>query len=433
MSPPLAGSLGVLLSLILVILGVPIAFAFAITGLVGFIYLVGFEPGLLLLSIHPYSWASSYTLMPVPLFIFMSAILGQVGITGDLFNTAAKWTARLPGSLAMSSVIACTGFAAICGSSVASAAAMGMACIPEMRKYGVNARLATGVIASGGTLGILIPPSLTFILLGVLTEVSIGKLFLAGILPGLMISFFLLCAVYVRVKLNPQLAPAIPSSTWNDKISSLKKVIEVPFLFGVIMGGIYAGLFTPTESGAIGAFVAILMAFRRKRLTWKALTHSLSETSGLAAMTVTIVIGAMIFQSFLAASRLPAMLSTWVSNLNVSSLLILIIIMFIYIILGCLMEVMAMVVLTVPILFPVIVAAGINPVHFCVLIVLTMEIGMITPPVGINVFVIKGLIPNVSLEDIFQGIWPFLLALIIGLVLLVLFPQISLFIPNQMM
>jgi C4-dicarboxylate transporter DctM subunit len=433
MTPITVGIIAICGSLLLMTIGMPIAFSFMVTGLIGFIYLVGFEPGMLLLSIHPFAWASAYALMPLPLFMFMSILLSKVEITGDLFNAAAKWTGRLPGSLAMASVLACTGFAAICGSSVASATAMGYTCVPQMRRFGYDTKLATGVVAAGGTLGILIPPSGTFILLGVLVEVSVGKLFLAGILPGLLLSAALLIAVYVRVKLDPSLAPALPSVSWKEKFQSLKTVAEVPILFIIIMGGIYSGLCTATESGALGACTAILMAMRRRKLTWKVLSASCKETVGLAAMTTTILIGAMIFQSLLAVTRLPSMLSEYVAGLAVAPLTLLFMVMGLYIFLGCIMEVLAMVVLTVPILFPVLVNAGFDPVHLCIVIVVMMELGMITPPVGINVFVIKGLVPDVPMEDIFRGVFPFIIAMLVIIIILMVYPEISLYLVKTMM
>lgn len=433
MSAVTVGILGILCSLLLMLIGMPIAFAFTITGILGFIYLVGLQPGLMLLSIHPFAWASAYSLMPLPLFIFMSIILSKAEITDDLFSAAAKWTARLPGALGMATVLACTGFAALCGSSVASATAMGYTCVPQMRKYDYDPSLATGVVAAGGTLGILIPPSGTFILLGVLVEVSVGKLFLAGILPGLLLAATLLIAVYVRVKISPQLAPPIAIVSWKEKLTALKNVVEVPVLFIIIMGGIYSGICTATESGALGAFAAMLMTLKRRKLNWEVFTAALRETVGIAAMTSIILIGAMIFQSLLAVTRLPTMLSEYVAGLAVSPLTLLFIVMAMYIFLGCIMEVLAMVILTVPIVFPVLVNVGFNPLHLCIVTVVMMELGMITPPIGINVFVIKGLVPDVALEDIFRGILPFIIAMAITITFLILFPQISLVIPTKMM
>jgi C4-dicarboxylate transporter DctM subunit len=338
----------------------------------------------------------------------------------------------LPGGLAIATVLACSGFAAISGSTLATAATMGMIALPEMKKHKYDPALATGVVASAGSLGILIPPSSILIIYGILTEQSIGKLFMAGIFPGLLLAFLFAANIYIRARLNPELAPKGARVGFFEKILALRASWAVLVLFLLIMGGLYIGLFTPTEAAGVGAFATLILALWRKRFTKKALVTALGETMRSTAMILVIIIGAMIFGYFLARSRLPFELAKFVGSLSVSPYIILTGILILYLFLGCVMDTFAMVILTVPIFYPVILKLNFDPIWFGVIMVLVSEMGVITPPVGINVYVVHGVAKNVPLVIIFRGILPFLLMIVICIILLIAFPQIAVFLPSIM-
>jgi C4-dicarboxylate transporter DctM subunit len=418
--------------LILLFLRMPIAFAFAIAGFGGFVYLKGIGPALSLLGSAPYGWASSSSLIPLPLFVLMGQLAFHSGISRDLYETAYRWIGRFPGGLAMTTVLACTGFAACTGSSVAGAATMGTIAMPEMRKYNYSPYLATGAIASGGTLGILIPPSTIFIIYGYLTGTSIGSLFIAGILPGLLLSGIFLILIYLRCRLNPRLGPPmdIPAS-WRERLTSLRGAAGMLFLFFLVIGGLYGGIFAPSEAGAIGALGACLFALFRRRLTWRVLISCLRDTAKITSFALVILIGAMIFGAFLAHSGIPSIISQWVVRLPISPYLIVAGVIILYIPLGMAMDALPMILLTMPVIFPAIIALGFNPVWFGVLVVISAEMALISPPVGINVFVVQG-VCNEPLHVVFRGVIPFILVMIVCLAILVAFPQIAMFLPNSM-
>lgn len=432
MSAEWIGILGILVMFMLLAMGMYIGIAMALVGLIGLCMLVGTHAGVSILGITPIAEGSSYTLSVIPLFVLMGQFAFRSGISSDIFKSVYAWLGHLRGGLAMATIMACSGFAAICGSSLATGATMGMVAIPEMDKYKYDPRLSTGCIAAGGTLGILIPPSIGFVLYGILTEESIGKLFMAGIIPGVLLSALFLFVVYIQCRLNPKLGPRGPATSWKAKIKSLSGTWGMLLLFVVVIGGIYLGVFTPTEAAGIGAFGSFLFALFRKRLTLATLVECLMETGRTTAFIFLIIIGANIFSSFLGLSRIPMELADFIAGLHLPRVLILAFIILIYIALGCVMDCYAIMILTVPIIFPVIQSLQFDPIWFGVLMVIVLEIGLITPPVGLNVFVLKTAAPKVPLGTIFEGIWPFMIAAVVAISAITIFPQIATYLPSHM-
>jgi len=431
-SPIIAGVFGICLLIVLLFSGMPISIVMALVGFLGMAYLIGVDPGLTSIGASPYNTASSYSLSVIPLFVLMGAFCFHSGLSRDLYHTVYRWLGYLPGGLAMATVGACAGFAAVSGSSVATVATMGTVALPEMQRYKYDSALATGCIAAGGSIGILIPPSVILVIYGILTEQSIGKLFLAGFIPGVLEALFYMITIYIICKRSPLAGPRGERSNFVEKLVSLKGTWGVLVLFVLVIGGIYMGVFTPTEAAGVGAFGAFLFALSKRQLTWKRFTDSLLETGKTTAMALLILIGAVILGYFLAVTRLPFVLSDYVATLPVNRYIILGIIILVYLFLGAIMSAMAMIVLTVPIFFPVVVALGFDPIWFGIIIVRVVEMGQITPPVGINVFVMKGVAKTVPLYTIFRGIIPFLIADIFHVALLIAVPQIALFLPNLM-
>ena len=430
MSPTLVFILGLAVFLFLAFMGMPIAFAFGFVGFLGTIFLMGIEPGLALIGSAPWQWASASGFIVVPLFILMGTFSYYSGISQALFVAAYKWLGRLPGGLAIATNLACTGFAACTGTSLASAATMGTIAFPEMMRFKYDQRLATGCIGAGGTLGILIPPSIFFIIYGFMTQQPISALFIAGIFPGLMLSGMFVGLILVMCMRNPELGPAGESFTWKERFTSLADVWGVIVLFILVIGGLYLGIFAPSEAGAIGASGAFIIALSRRtkiNMLFKALVDSLR----LTCMVLTITIGAMIFNIFVTVSGVPTIFAEWITGLSVSPHAILIFILLMYIPLGMVMDVMAMILLTIPIIFPIISELGFDPIWFGVLIVVMCELANITPPVGMTVYVVQG-VTKVPLEEVFRGNIPFVAVMIIGLAILVAFPEISLFLPRAM-
>jgi C4-dicarboxylate transporter, DctM subunit len=428
------GVYGILGFLFLLSMGMPIALSFATAGTFGVIAIQGLMPGLNLLGQAFYTWTSTYVLSTIPLFVLMGQFAFHSGISGDLYNAAYRWIGRLPGGLALATNIACTGFAACTGSSVASAATMTVIAYPEMQKANYDPRLSAGCIAAGGTLGILIPPSTIFIVYWIITETSINELFIAGILPGLLISALFCLLILYMCKRNPRLGPPGESFTWKEKFSSLKGVFWMIGLFILVIGGLYVGIFAPSEGGTIGAFGAFAIVLMKGGLTRKVLATivtTLKETVQFTSFTLFILVGAMIFSNFLTLSGLPEALTSWITTIPVPPFIILIFILILYIPLGAIMEPLDTILLTIPIVFPIIVKLGFSAVWFGVLIVILSELSLITPPVAMNLYVVQG-ITKLPLQTISRGIVPFLLVLLFGLVLLVAFPEISLFLPRTM-
>lgn len=430
--PMIMGIIGFVLLILLLFIGMPILFVLGIVGFWGFTYLSGIGSGLGMLGTVMYRSAASYDYSIIPLFIFMGEICFVSGLSQEFYNSVHKWLGHLPGGLAMATIGGCAGFAAVCGSSVATAMTMGTVALPEMKRYKYDASLATGCIAAGGTIGILIPPSISFVIYGILTEESIGKLFVAGIIPGILMSGFFIITIYIMCKLNPSLGPAVPPATVSEKLISLKGIWKVFVLFFLVMGGIYMGVFTPTEAAAVGAFTAFIFALGSKKLTWQNFKKSLTQTAESSGMALGILLTSMLLCYFIAVTRLPFDLANIVAGLAVPRLTIMVLILVIYLILGCLMPAIAMIVLTVPIFYPVITTLGYDSIWFGVIIVIMNEAACITPPVGINVFVIKGVAEDVPMYTIFRGIIPFLIAMVLLTALLIAVPDIALWLPNLM-
>jgi len=422
--------LGLVVFLVLAFLGMPLAFAFAMVGFVGFAFLRGLSPALAMLGQAPWQWGSQSGLIVVPLFILMGQFAFHAGISRELYIAAYKWMGRLPGGLALATNLACTGFAACTGSSLAAGATMGTIAYPEMMRFKYSARLATGCVAAGGTLGILIPPSIVFIIYGFLTEQPIGTLFIAGIFPGLLLSALFLLVILLTCIIKPELGPRGESFPWRDKFASLTGVWGMLLLFVMVVGGLYAGIFAPSEAGAVGAFSAFVIAICRRTGVQMFLT-SLKDSLRITCMTITITIGAMIFSNFVTVSGVPAMFAEWVIGLPVSPYAILLFILFLYVPLGMVLDALSMVLLTIPTVFPIVKMLGFDPIWFGVLVVLVMEMALISPPVGMIVYVVHG-VTKVPLQDVFMGNMPFLLAMFVALALLIIFPEISLFLPYKM-
>jgi tripartite ATP-independent transporter DctM subunit len=432
MSLTTTGIIGIIVLVLLLYSKMPVGFAMGFLGLMGFSYVVNFEAGFSLLVRDVWDVFSSYNLTVIPLFVFMGQIAFHAGISRRLYDSAYVLFGHRRGGLAMTTVGACAGFSAICGSTNATAATMATVTLPEMKRYGYDMSLATGTVAAAGSLGILIPPSVIFIVYGIMTEQSIGKLFAAGILPGILLCFLFLMTIYLRVMINPSLAPPGPKSSFKEKFRSFAGVVETLILFALVMGGIFFGIFTPTEAAATGAFLTILIAIFRKQLTWHGFVQSLADTTKISCMIMVIVTGAVIFGHFMAITRLPYELAEWVSSLPLPPHAVMGLIILVYLFGGCFMDALAMIMLTIPIFFPVVQTLGFDPIWFGVVIVLVTEMGVITPPVGVNVYVVYGVAKDVPLENIFRGVFPMLLALLLCNLILLLFPQIALFLPSLM-
>ncbi|MFH1124968.1 MAG: TRAP transporter large permease subunit [Pseudomonadota bacterium] len=430
--PLTAGFLGIVLLLVLLFSGIPIALAMGLVGFLGMAYVNGLGPGLNIMGTTAYSISSSYSMSVVPLFVLMGALCYHAGLSRELYFAVYRWVGHLPGGLAMATIGACASFAAVSGSSVATTATMGMVALPEMKRYKYDSGLAAGAIAAGGSIGILIPPSVILVLYGILTEQSIGKLFAAGFIPGILEAVFYMVTIYILCSRNPRLGPKGEKANFKQRMVSLKATWGVVALFVIVIGGIYLGIFTPTEAAGAGAFCALIFCLGRRRLTWKTFTASLEETSKTTAMVFLILIGAALLGYFLAVTRLPFELSTYVSELNVNRYIILGMIIGLYLVLGAIMSSLAMIILTVPIIFPVIEALGFDPIWFGIIIVRVVEIGQITPPVGINVYVLKGVAKDLTLQTIFRGVLPFIIADICHVALLIIVPQLATFLPSLM-
>ena len=430
MSPATVGIIGIVVLVALFLLRMPVAFAMALVGFVGFAFLTGPEAALNLLGIDIYDQFSSYPLSVIPMFILMGTFAFASGISRRLYRTAYAWIGHRRGGLTVATVFACAGFGAICGSSTATAATMGKIALPEMKKYKYDDTLATGTVAAAGTLGILIPPSTVLIVYGILTEQSIGKLFVAGILPGILLSILFAATVVYLCWRKPAIGPpGIPSSL-REKFKALTGIIEALLLFILAIGGLFLGWFSPTQAGAIGAGGALLIGLARRQLNWQTFIEAVKDGLATSCMVIFIITGAVIFGHFMAVSRIPFMLADWLGGLPIHRMAVMGLIVLIYFLGGFFMDSMGLIVVTIPIFFPIVEKLGFDPIWFGVIIVLTGEMGVITPPVGVNVFVIKGIAPDIPLERIFKGILPFLVALVLFTILLTIFPQIATFLPN---
>lgn len=412
---------------VLMVLRVPIAFAMGIVGYVGLGLLRSFDVSAVSVLEVVKSTGFSYTLSVIPLFILMGNLTARAGMATELFSLARSFIGHRRGGIAMATIGACAGFGAICGSSIATTATMAKVAYPAMKDLGYSDELATGTIAAGGTLGILIPPSTVLVIYGIMTETSIGKLFAAGLLPGIFIAIMLCLAVAWTAWRDPLAAPPSTRATWAQRLLALRGIWGVAALFIVVMGGIYGGLFTATEGAGFGAFGAFLFALCRRSLSWPVFTEVIAESVRTTAMLFTILIGALIFGNFINFTGMPDDLKAFVVQFSVHPLAVIVAICAIYVMLGSVMEELSMILLTVPVFFPVVVQLGFDPHWFGVLIVMVVMIGMISPPVGMNLFVLNSLLPHVAVRTVFRGVMPFLCALILGLLALIAFPSISLF------
>jgi len=433
MDPSIIGLIGFILLFALIALGLPIGFAFLAAGFLGSAYLAGLNSALSAIARIPFTWINEYVFTTVPLFVLSGFLLAKTGVATELFTVGNKWLGRLPGGLAMATTSAVGFFSAVSGSSTACVATMSATCYPEMKRHRYHDSLAAGCIAAGGGIDLMIPPSLGFIIFGIMSEESIGKLFIAGIIPGIIqvLSFFLV--IYVVVKLNPALAPLRETRfiPWMEKIKSLRSLWVIMVLFLLVIGGIYLGLFTPIEAGAISSAGALLITVVTRRLTWRSLVESLLDTASVTVIIFMLLVGAMVFNVFLTLSNLPQTVAVLLNSAG-TPMVGLALILLLYIPLGMVMDATAMIVLTVPLYLPFLTVNGISLIWFAVLLMMVVEIGLITPPVGMNVYVIQGVIKKVPMQVIFRGMVPFLIADLAVLSLLIAFPQLSLFLPNLM-
>ena len=427
-----AGILGLILVLALFFTGIELGFAMAIVGFLGFSYVVSVKAALNLIAKDVFDVFSSYGFTVIPLFIFMGQIAFNAGIAKRLYDTAYKFIGHIPGGLAMATVGGATAFKAICGSSPATAATFASVAVPEMDRYGYSKKLSTGIVATVGTLGILMPPSVTLIVFGIITEQSIGKLFLAGLVPGLIIAFFFVLIIYVWCKINPSLGPKGSKSSWRERISSLPEVIWVGIIFLMVIGGLMNGFFTPTEAGSVGTFAVLLLSIVKKDLTFKGFIKSVGESLRTACMVLILIAGSTILGHFLAVTKIPMIAADWIVQLGFHRDFTMVLIALIYLIGGSFIDDLAFMILATPIFYPVIIKLGFNPIWFGMVIGITVMIGVVIPPVAINVFVVKN-ITKVPLGVIYKGIYPFLISLIVCAALLFLFPELALFLPNHFM
>ncbi len=432
MSPELIGFLGILVFLLLIFLKVPIAIAMMTVGFAGFGVIRSFDAALSIIGSDMYGAFASYSLSVIPMFIWMGFIAYYSGVGTNLYSFTYKMIGHKKGGLAMATQLACAIFGAICGSNTATAATMGAIALPEMRKYHYDDSLSSASVAAGGALGVLIPPSVIFIVYGIQTEQSIRKLFIAGIVPGILLMLLYILTIWLIVKKNPSLGPASGKFSWRERLTGLQNgLVEVIFVFIISLGGLFLGYFTPTEAGAVGVASLLLITLLRRHIKWEGFKLSLLATVKTTAMIMLLVGGAIIFGRFIAVSRLPFTLATWASSLPLPPFAILAIILLISLILGCVIDALALILLTIPIFFPVAVdVLGYDPIWFGVIIVLVVALGVITPPVGMNVFIIKGVVKDLAVETIFKGVWPFVVALLVCITILILFPGLVTFLPN---
>ncbi len=434
MDPITTGVIGTVLVFMLLFLGMPIAFSLMLVGVAGIAYLASPEAALPVAARTVYEVSAYYPYTVIPLFIVMGGFAGSSGMTHELYRAFDKWLRGLPGGLGIATIGACAGFAAVSGSSVATAATMGSIAAPEMKRFQYHPRLTAGSIAAGGTLGFLIPPSIGFIVYGMLTEQSIGRLLIAGIIPGIILAAAYMGIVVLEVKLNPSLAPVSPEPvTWREKLGALTGIWRPLAIFLLVMGGIYMGFFTPTEAGAIGASALFLVALVKRKLNGKNLAQALEEAVRISVMVLFLVAGANVFSYFLALSTIPMKVAGWAGGLQVSRYLVHACMILIYLFLGCFLDAISMMVLTMPVVFPVVVALGFDPIWFGVIAVLMMEAGLITPPLGLNIFTVAGVARDVPVEDIFRGALPFLLSIFAIVILITIFPRVALLLPSLML
>jgi tripartite ATP-independent transporter DctM subunit len=432
MSDVSIGILGLAIVLVLFLTGIELGFAMALIGFLGFSYMVSLKAGLNLLAKDFFDVFASYGFTVIPLFVLMGQIAFNAGIAKRLYDAAFRFIGHIPGGLAMATVAGATAFKAICGSSPATAATFASVAVPEMDRYNYDKKLSTGIVATVGTLGILIPPSVTLIVFGIITEQSIGKLFLAGIVPGLMIAFFFICIIYVWCRINPALGPKGERSTWKQRFASLPEVIWVAVIFLLVIGGLMQGFFTPTEAGSVGTFAVLVLSVLKRDLGFKGYIKSVSESLRTACMVLLLIAGSTVLGHFLARTRIPMIAADWIIGLPLDRNIIMVFIAVIYLMGGSFIDDLAFMVLATPIFYPAITKLGYDPLWFGMIIAITVMIGVVIPPVAINVFVVRA-ITKIPFGVIYSGVYPFLLSLAFCAILLFLFPGIATFLPKALM
>ena len=432
MDPFVLGILSIILMIALTFLGVPIALALLAIGAAGNIYLMGLPQTAM--QVHMITWetGTNFLLIAVPLFIFMGQLVYHTQIASDLYDFVHKWFGRLPGGLAVTGVFTSAGFGAVTGSSVAAIATMGIMVMPEMKKYKYNLRLATGSLASAGTLAIMIPPSIPMVIYGVWTETSIGKLFIAGVIPGILLAAGFCGMIIVRCLMDRQLGPAGPVYSWTERLSALTKLMPTAIIFIIVLGGIYGGVFTPTEASAIGAVGVLAVALVMRRVTVKRLKESLWQTGEISAMIYAILIGGVMFSRLLVQTDVTLALVNYIASLEVGPYTVIFLFSIMFLLLGAVLDTFGMLILTLPLVFPICRNLGFDPVWFGIYMTVMMEIAMLTPPIGLNVFVMQRVTPEVPLSEIFRGVLPFVIICLVLVVLIVAFPQLALWLPSTM-
>jgi tripartite ATP-independent transporter DctM subunit len=422
--------LGVILALFLT--GIELGFAMALVGFVGFSYIKTWDGGFHLLAQDIFDVFASYGFTVIPLFVLMGQVAFNAGIAKRLYNASYRFIGHIPGGLAMATVVGATAFKAICGSSAATVATFASVAVPEMDRYGYDKKLSTGTVATVGTLGMLIPPSVTLIIFGMITEQSIGRLFLAGIVPGLIIAFFFIAVIYGWCKINPSLGPKGSRSTWKERCAALPEVSWVLIIFLVVIGGLMKGFFTPTEAGSVGTFAVLILAIVKRDINFKKFVKSVGESLQTGCMVLMLLAGSAIFGHFLAVTKIPMLAADWVVQLPLNRYIIIIVISLIYQVGGSFIDDLAFMILATPIFFPVVMKLGFDPIWFGMIIAITVMIGAVIPPVALCVFVVKN-ITKVPFGVIYSGVYPFLISLVVCAILLFLFPQIALFLPSILM
>ncbi len=431
MSLTLTGLTGItVLLLIIFFLRIPVGFAMAMVGFAGFAWVVNLQAAMGMLGDEVWEVFSSYGLTVIPMFILMGQISFHAGVNKRLYRAAYLWMGRVRGGMAMATILSCAGFAAICGSNTATAATMGTVALPEMKKYNYNPMLSASSVATGATLGVLIPPSVVLIVIGLQTGQAIGVLFWAALLPGFLLCLFFVLAIFLACRRNPSLGPAGVKTSFKEKIYSLKGTVEIVILFALIMTGLIKGFFTPTQAGAVGAFIALVIGVAGRNLSWKGFNLALTDTLRISAMIMTIILGAVIFGRFLAVTRLPYDLASMVGEMALPSFVVIIVIGLIYILGGAIMDALALLIITIPIFFPVAMSLGYDPVWFSVFITVVTTMGAVTPPVGINAYIVASMGHGASLANVFKGVMLFIPCFILLLALLILMPGIATWLPG---
>lgn len=432
MDPFVLGILSIFLMLALTFMGVPIAFALLAIGAAGNAYLMGLPQTAMQIHLITWETGTNFLLIAVPLFIFMGQLVYHTEIASDLYDFVHKWFGRLPGGLAVTGVFTSAGFGAVTGSSVAAIATMGIMVMPQMKRYNYNLRLATGSLASAGTLAIMIPPSIPMVIYGVWTETSIGKLFIAGVVPGILLAAGFCGMIVVRCLINRDLGPAGPIFSWSERLTALTKLLPASIIFLIVIGGIYGGIFTPTEASAIGAAGVLGVALVMQRLTWKRIKDALWQTGEISAMIYAILIGGVMFSRLLVQTDVTPALVNTIAGLEVSPYTIIFLFSIMFLLLGAVLDTFGMLILTLPLVFPICRNLGFDPVWFGIYMTVMMEIAMLTPPIGLNVFVMQRVAPEVPLSEIFKGVMPFVIICMITVLIITAFPQLALWLPSTM-